>query len=121
MLHWRITNTSIVRTSHTFYSAPEIHSDWFENIGIVRGRSFFRPGNRLEHFLRGLKFFGENLRGLKKSSKILRGLKSFGTFQYFLVLSVLQNLRGAKKIAKKLRGLNISSKKVRGAKKNSIR
>ena len=46
---------------------------------LFRGRSFFQPGTRLEHFLRGLKIFEENLRGLKKMSKNLRGLKLFST------------------------------------------
>lgn len=34
---------------------------------------------RLEHFLRGLKYFSENLRGLKKK---LRGLNIFGTQEF---------------------------------------
>ena len=42
-----------------------------------RGVSFFRPGTRSKHFLRGLKFLRENLRGLKKWLKILRGLKIY--------------------------------------------
>ena len=48
----------------------------------VRGVSFFRPGTRSEHFLRGLKFFGENLRGLKKWLKILRGLKIYAILPF---------------------------------------
>ena len=57
-----------------------IHRDTFsfsEELIGVRGVSFFQPGTRSEHFLRGLKFFGENLRGLKKWLKILRGLKIY--------------------------------------------
>ena len=41
----------------------------------LRAVSFFQPGTHSEHFLRGLKFSGENLRGLKKCLKFLRGLK----------------------------------------------
>ena len=74
---------------------------------LLRGRSFFQPGTRLEHFLRGLKFFSRNLRGLKKIPKNLRGLKIFASLAF----------KGSKIFQRTtIRGLKIARPILRGPK-----
>ena len=43
----------------------------------IRGGTFLSPDTRSEGFLRGLKFFPENLRGMKIFRKFVRGMKIF--------------------------------------------